>query len=62
MSIERLKADIEAASLREDVQRLTDLMEFLSTGNNPRNSTRREEISEQLKRIEARLAELATIK
>jgi len=61
MSIERLKADKEAASLREDVQRLTELKKFLSTGNNAGNQKRIEEITEELNRIEMRLATLARV-
>jgi hypothetical protein len=61
MSIERLKADKEAASLNEDVQRLTELKTFLSTSNNPGNRTRVKEIEEQLDRINQRLAQLEKI-
>lgn len=61
MSIERLKADKEAASLKEDVQRLTELKKFLSTGNNPGNRTRVKEIEEQLARIQLRLEHLEQI-
>lgn len=61
MSIERLKADKEAASLNEDVQRLTELKTFLSTSNNPGNRTRVKEIEEQLERIRQRLAQLDQI-
>jgi hypothetical protein len=61
MSIERLKADKEAARLKEDQTRLTELREFLSTSNNPRDRTRMEEISDQLQRIEGRLQQLDLI-
>jgi hypothetical protein len=61
MSIERLKADKEGASLKEDVQRLTELKTFLSTSNNPGNRTRVKEIEEQLERIRQRLAQLDQI-
>ena len=61
MSIERLKADKEAASLRENAERLTELQQYLSTSNNAGNRKRIEEIQEELKRIEARIAQLATI-
>jgi homoaconitase/3-isopropylmalate dehydratase large subunit len=61
MSIQRLKADKEAASLKENAQRLTELKEFLATGNNPGNRKRVEEVTEELKRIEQRLAELENI-
>jgi len=58
MSIERLKADKEAASLREDVQRLTELKKFLSTSNNLANRARAQEVEEQLERIRQRLTQL----
>ena len=61
MSIERLKADKEAASLRENAERLNELQQYLSTSNNAGNRKRIEEIQEELKRIEARIAQLATI-
>ncbi len=61
MSIERLKADKEAARLKGDHKRLTELRQFLSTSNNPRDRARVEEIGEQLQRIEQRLHELDLI-
>jgi uncharacterized protein YqeY len=61
VSTKRLKADLESASLAKDVQRLTELREFLATINNPGSRRRVDELTEQLKRIEKRLAELAEI-
>jgi len=61
MSIERLKADKEAASLKDDARRLGELQQFLSTSNNPGNRKRAEEVAEELKRIARRLAELERV-
>jgi hypothetical protein len=61
MSIERLKAEKEAASLKENAHRLTELQAYLSGSNNAGNRKRIEEITEELKRIEARLAQLAPL-
>ena len=61
MSIERLKADIEAAQLKEDLKRLRELKTFLSSSNNPKDRTRIEDIQEQLQRIEKRLQQLDLI-
>ena len=62
MSIERLKADKEAASLRENAERLKELQQYLSTSNNAGNRKRIEEIEEELKRIDIRMAQLAAIR
>ena len=62
MSIERLKAEIEAASLKENAGRLTELQNYLSQSNNAGNRRRMEEIREELKRIETRLAHLGTVR
>jgi len=61
MSVERLKADKEAARLKQDQIRLTDLRAFLSTSNNPKDRARMQEIDEQLRRIEDRLRQLDLI-
>lgn len=61
LSTSRLKADLESASLLKDANRLTELREFLTTCNNNGNRRRIEELSEELKRIEKRLAELAQV-
>jgi hypothetical protein len=53
-----LTAQAETASLTKDAVRLTELREFLSIGHNPGNRRRVEEISDELNRIEKRLAEL----
>jgi hypothetical protein len=58
MSVKRLIAQKESTSLKEDAQRLTELRDFLSAGNNYGNRKRIEEITEELKRIEKRLAEV----
>jgi hypothetical protein len=58
MSVKRLIAQKESTSLKEDAQRLTELKDFLSIGNNPGNRKRIEELTEELKRIEKRLAEV----
>lgn len=59
--MERLKADKEAAQLRDDLKRLTELKQFLSSSNNSGNRTRMTEIEEQLVRINQRLAQLDQI-
>jgi hypothetical protein len=61
LSTNRLKADLESASLQKDAKRLIELKEFLSTSNNAGNRRRVDELSEELKRIEKRLAELAQV-
>ena len=61
MSIERLKAEIEAASLKENVDRLAELRQYLSTSNNTGNLRRIEEIDYELGRIHARLTELENV-
>lgn len=61
VSITRLKADLESASLQKDARRLTELREFLATSSNNGNRKRMDEVSEELKRIEKRLAELAEV-
>ena len=49
----------EIASLHKDLQRLTELRQFLGQTANPSNRRRITEIDEELKRIKKRLAELA---
>lgn len=61
MSIERLKADKETASLKANADRLTELRQYLSTSTNAGNRRRIEEIDEELKRINARLAQLEQV-
>jgi hypothetical protein len=58
MSVKLFIAQKQAASLKEDAQRLTELQTFLFTNNQPGNRKRIEEISEELKRIEKQLADL----
>ena len=58
MSVEQFKAQREMEILKADAERLTELKTFLSAHNNPGNRRRVEEITEELKRIEARLAVL----
>ena len=48
----------EIASLHKDLQRLTELKQFLGQTANPSNRRRIAEIDEELQRIEKRLAEL----
>jgi hypothetical protein len=62
MTIDRLKADKEAASLKENAERLNELRQYLSTSNNAGNRKRIEEIEEELKRIEVRLAQLDAVR
>jgi hypothetical protein len=59
VSMAGLGTQAEIASLERDVQRLTELKEFLSHSPNPGNRRRIAEIDEELKRIEKRLAEVA---
>jgi hypothetical protein len=61
MSHERLKADKEVASLAKDVQRITELRNFLALTNNSGNNKRVQELDEELKRINKRLAELERV-
>ena len=60
-SSQRLKADREAVSLRQDRQRLFELQQFLAQTDNAPHRRRIDELLQQLQRIEKRLAELAEV-
>jgi len=53
-----LGTQAEIASLHKDLQRFTELRQFLGQTSNPSNRKRIAEIDEELKRIENRLGEL----
>lgn len=59
MSVARQILEQRAASSKEEAQRLRELRDFLSIGNNPVNRKRVQEIDEQLKRIDKQLLALA---
>jgi hypothetical protein len=61
MSHERLKADNEKSALLKDVHRITELRDFLAITKNAGNRKRVQELDEELKRINKRLAELERV-